>query len=172
MIDKQNAFAFSFPGLTGNEPIVLKKYEGQVLLIVNTASHCGFTKQYRQLQELYNTYKDRGLCVIATPSNDFGGQEPGSHEEIATFCETSFGVTFPVTGKVKIRGAAKHPFYDWAYQLLGFGSYPKWNFHKYLISREGRLTDYFYSLTQPTSRKLVRRIEALLDEPSPRSPSL
>ncbi len=131
-------------------------------MIVNTASHCGFTPQYTALEALYNKYKDRGFVIIGVPSNDFGGQEPGSNEEIAKFCKVNFGVTFPMTSKEVVSGDNAHPFFIWARNELGFGSAPKWNFHKYLIDRKGNMVDYFYSTTKPDSKKIEDAIEKLL----------
>ena len=125
------AYDFSFRTLVSQHPISLKNFEGQVILIVNTASYCGFTGQYEGLKNLYNTYKEKGFVVIGVPSNDFAGQEAGSHEEISSFCELNYAVNFPMTSKEVVLGNNAHPFYIWARKTLGFGSVPKWNFHKY-----------------------------------------
>jgi glutathione peroxidase len=146
----------------GKQPMPLSAYKGKVILIVNTASHCGFTPQFAGLESLYQKYKDRGLVVIGVPSNDFGKQEPGSGEEIEKFCTLNFGVTFPMTSKEVVSGDKAHPFYIWARQELGFGSAPKWNFHKYIIDRKGNVVDYFYSTTKPDSKKIIDAIEKLL----------
>ena len=155
-----NAYDFSFNSLVGHEPIPLIAYRGKVILVVNTASQCGFTKQYAGLEKLYKTYKEQGLVIIGVPSNDFGKQEPGSPDEIAAF----YGVTFPITAKEVVKGKSAHPFYQWAKKKLGFGTAPKWNFHKYLISREGELIDYFNSMTAPDSKKIVDAIEKALGQ--------
>nr|MBP9728756.1 glutathione peroxidase [Gammaproteobacteria bacterium] len=126
----KTAFDFSFQSATG-AVFPLSHFRGKVLLIVNTASQCGFTRQYQALEQLYKQYQDRGLVVIGVPSNDFGGQEPGTDEEIQAFCQTRFGVTFPVVKKEPLKGASIHPFYRWARETFGFGTAPKWNFHKY-----------------------------------------
>ena len=152
----------SFKTLTGQDPMPLKQFEGRVILIVNTASHCGFTSQYEGLEKLYNHYKDKGLVVIGVPCNDFGQQEPGSNQEIADFCTINYGVTFPMTAKEVVSGDNAHPFYVWAKKTLGFGTAPKWNFHKYLIDRKGHLIDYFHSTTAPDSARLKRAIEKAL----------
>jgi glutathione peroxidase len=136
------AYDFSFESLQG-EPMPLANYKGKVLLVVNTASKCGFTPQYKGLEALYNQYKGRGLVIIGVPSNDFGAQEPGSAKEISAFCQLNYGVTFPMTSRQVVSGDNAHPFYKWAYSVLGFGSAPKWNFHKYLIDRNGHIVDYF-----------------------------
>lgn len=159
-----NAYSFSFKTLMGEEPMPLSQYEGKVLLVVNTASKCGFTGQYEGLETLYQKYKDQGLVVIGVPSNDFGKQEPGSGEEIANFCRVNYGVTFPMAAKEVVSGDDAHPFYQWAKQKLGFGTAPKWNFHKYLISRKGELVDYFHSTTAPDSGRLVKAVEKALQQ--------
>lgn len=157
----KTAYDFAFESLTG-EPMPLSDYKGKVLLIVNTASKCGFTPQYKGLESLYETYKDKGLVIIGVPSNDFGAQEPGSAADIQHFCQLNYGVTFPMTSKYSVTGRQAHPFYQWAHEVLGFGSAPKWNFHKYLVDRQGRLVDYFGSATAPDADKLVSAIERQL----------
>lgn len=159
-----SAYQFTFRQLMGGKPLPLADYKGKVLLIVNTASHCGFTPQYEGLEKLYSTYKEQGLVIIGVPSNDFGQQEPGSSEEIATFCKTNYGVTFSLAGKEVVSGSQAHPFFLWARKVLGFGSAPKWNFHKYLINRKGQIVDYYNSMTGPDSQKITSRIEGLLKE--------
>jgi glutathione peroxidase len=154
-------YEYSFKKANGDE-LSLAEYRGKVIMIVNTASQCGFTKQYRGLEELYQTYKDQGLVIIAVPSDDFGHQEPGSDEQIQRFCTTTFGVTFPIAKKEVITGEHAHPFYVEAKKELGFGTAPKWNFHKYLINREGKLVDYFNSTTSPDAARVKRAIEDLL----------
>lgn len=163
--DNASAYDYSFQALTGGKPLPLSQFKGKVLLIVNTASECGFTPQYEGLEKLYNAYKDKGLVVIGVPSNDFGKQEPGSSEEIAKFCKVNYGVTFPMAAKVVVSGDKAHPFYLWAKKVLGFGTAPKWNFHKYLINRKGQLVDYFNSTTKPDSDKVTQVVEKLLNEP-------
>ncbi len=156
-----SAYDFSFESLEG-EPMPLSQYKGKVLLVVNTASKCGFTPQYEGLEALYNKYKDRGLVIIGVPSNDFGAQEPGTATEIHEFCKLHYGVTFPMTSKQVVTGDNAHPFYQWVHAQLGFASAPKWNFHKYLIDTEGRPVDFFLSTTAPDSGKLQRAIEEQL----------
>jgi glutathione peroxidase len=160
------AYAYSFETLMGHKPLPLEAYQGKVLLIVNTASKCGFTPQYAGLETLYKTYKDKGLIVIGVPSNDFGHQEPGSEEDIADFCQINYGVTFPITTKEIVKGKNAAPFYVWAKQKLGFGTAPKWNFHKYLINRKGELIDYFNSTTSPEAGRFIKAVENALDEKS------
>jgi glutathione peroxidase len=161
----QNVYGFTFKTLIGEKPLPLAGYKGKVLLIVNTASNCGFTPQYEGLEKLYNTYKDKGLVIIGVPSNDFGAQEPGSSDEIAHFCKLNYGVSFPMTSKEVVSGKHAHPFYTYAKKTLGFGTAPKWNFHKYLINRDGVLIDYFNSTTSPDSARLIKAVEAALAEP-------
>lgn len=158
-----SAYDYSFTTLIGEKPLPLSQFKGKVVLVVNTASQCGFTKQYDGLQKLYDTYKERGLVILGVPSNDFGSQEPGSSEEIASFCKKNFGVTFPMASKQVVSGDEAHPFYQWARKTLGFGTAPKWNFHKYLIGRDGRLVDYFNSTTAPDAERLTQAIEQALD---------
>ena len=144
------------------EARTLADYAGKVLLIVNVASKCGFTPQYTGLQKLWEKYKNRGLVVLGVPSNDFGAQEPGSEQEIKTFCETSFGVSFPMTAKEKVTGGDAHPLYRWIAEQLGEGGAPRWNFHKYLISRQGELLEAWPSRVAPEAPELVRAVEAAL----------
>jgi glutathione peroxidase len=160
----KTAYDFSFKTLVDEQPLPLKQFAGKVLLIVNTASNCGLTPQYAGLEQLYNTYKDNGLVVIGVPSNDFGSQEPGNNRDISSFCTINYGVTFPMTSKEVVSGDKACPFYIWAKQTLGFGTAPKWNFHKYLINRQGVLIDYFNSTTAPDSPKIKSAIEKALAE--------
>lgn len=156
------AYDFSFESINPHEVIDLLAFKGQVILLVNVASRCGFTKQYKALQALYQAYQAKGVVVIGVPSNDFGKQEPGDSEQIKTFCALNFGVTFPLTSKTHVRGKNAHPFYQWAKKQKGFLATPKWNFHKYLINQTGELVDYFSSLTAPDNRKIVNAIDQLL----------
>jgi glutathione peroxidase len=157
-----SAYDFSFAPLSGKQPVALSDYHGKVVLVVNTASKCGFTPQYDGLEKLYEEYKDKGLVIIGVPSNDFGTQEPGSSDDIASFCKLNYGVTFPMTAKVDVTGANADPFYKWARGQLGALAAPKWNFHKYLIDKNGKLVDYFISTTTPDSTKLRAAIDWLL----------
>lgn len=156
------AYEYSFPSLVGKKSLSLADFKGKVILIVNTASKCGFTPQYKALEALYMQYKDKGLVIIGVPSNDFAKQEPASDEEIASFCHINYGVSFPMTGKEPVIGKNAHPFYLWARSKLGFLAAPKWNFHKYLLDKQGNLVDYFYSTTSPTAPKVTKEIEKLL----------
>lgn len=163
-MQEKTAYDFTFQKLHDNEKLPLSQFEGKVLLVVNTASHCGFTPQYEGLEKLYNDYKEQGLVIIGVPSNDFGGQEPGTSAEIVTFCRTNYGVTFPMADKEVVSGDGAHPFYVWAKESLGFGTAPKWNFHKYLINRHGKLIDYFHSTTSPDSDGIKKALEKALSE--------
>lgn len=158
----QTAHDFSFNTLNENKPLALKDFSGKVILIVNTASYCGFTPQYQALEALYQAYKDKGLIILGVPSNDFGKQEPGNDQEIGQFCQLNYNLSFPMATKEIVSGKNAHPFYTWAKKNLGFGTAPKWNFHKYLINREGRLIDYFHSTTSPSSRRIKCAIENAL----------
>lgn len=155
------AYDFVFEAIDG-EKLPLKAFRGKVILVVNTASRCGFTKQYKALQSLWSKYRNQGLVVLGIPSNDFGRQEPGDESEIKTFCEVNFNVDFPMTSKVNVKGESAHPFYKWARDEMGSIAIPRWNFHKYLIAADGRLIDWFASTTDPESKRLVSAIEALL----------
>jgi len=158
----QTAHDFTFTSITG-EPLALQSFEGKLVLVVNTASQCGFTGQYEGLQKLWETYMDQGLVILGVPSNDFGAQEPGSHETIKDFCELNYGVTFPLSEKTTVKGKNAHAFYAWARQEKGMLAAPKWNFHKYLIDKNGTLVDWFATPTKPLSKKITTRIESLLD---------
>ena len=140
----------------------LSTYKNKTVLLVNVASNCGFTKQYSELQELYEQYKDKGLIVLGVPSNQFGGQEPGSNNQIKDFCETNFNITFPMTGKFDVKGKNAHPIYIWANENHGKSSIPKWNFHKILINKEGKVEETYASFTKPMSKKLIKKIEEIL----------
>ena len=145
-----------------NENISLSELRGKTILLVNVASKCGFTKQYTDLQTLYDNYKDKDFLVIGVPSNQFGGQEPGSNEEIKNFCETNFNITFPITDKVDVKGKNAHTIYKWAKKNYGNSTVPKWNFHKILINKEGKIQDTFNSFITPLSDKITKQIELVL----------
>ena len=159
----ENAYAFSFSSIEG-QPLPLDAYRGKAVLVVNTASFCGFTRQYADLQAVWTRYRDRGLVVLGVPSNDFGNQEPGSDAEIKQFCEVNFDVDFPLAAKVHVSGEQAHPFYRWAAEEAGAGSVPRWNFHKYLVSPEGELAASFSTMTPPTAEAVTRAIEANLPD--------
>ncbi len=161
VLHAQTAHDFSFTSIEG-EPLPMASFAGKAVLLVNTASRCGFTHQYGDLQSVWESYRDRGLVVLGVPSNDFGSQEPGTEAEIKHFCEVNFDVDFPLTEKEAVKGEAAHPFYRWAAQELGLGSKPRWNFHKYLIAPDGRLAGWFGTSTPPTAAEVVQAIEAVL----------
>jgi glutathione peroxidase len=145
-----------------SEELNLNQFKGKVVLLVNVASKCGFTKQYTELQALYDMYKEKGLVVIGVPTNQFGGQEPGTNKEIKEFCETNFNITFPMTNKVNVKGEKAHDLYLWAKKNHGRSTIPKWNFHKILINKEGKIQDTFSSFTEPLSKKIIKEIESIL----------
>ena len=147
--------------ITGDE-LNIAEMKGKTILLVNVASKCGFTKQYEELQQLYDNFKDKGLIVIGIPSNQFGGQEPGSESEIKNFCETNFNITFPMTSKYDVKGDNAHPIYLWAKETYGNSTVPKWNFHKILINKEGKVEDTFVSFTNPLSKKIIKKLEQIL----------
>ena len=142
--------------------INFSEYNDKAILLVNVASKCGFTKQYNNLQTLWETYKDKGLIVLGVPSNQFGGQEPGTNKEIKSFCEINFNITFPLTEKVDVKGDKANAIYKWAYKNHGKSTVPKWNFHKILINKDGKIQDTFSSFTEPTSKKITNEIEKIL----------
>ena len=144
------------------EELNIAGMNGKTILLVNVASNCGFTKQYDELQKLYDDYKDKGLIVIGVPSNQFGGQEPGTENEIKDFCETNFNITFPITSKYDVKGSNAHPIYLWAKETYGKSAVPKWNFHKILINKEGKIEDTYLSFTNPLSNKITKKIEQIL----------
>ncbi|MSO92084.1 MAG: glutathione peroxidase [Rhodospirillales bacterium] len=156
-----SAHDFRFTAIEGGE-LSLARFKGKAVLVVNTASMCGYTPQYAGLQNLWARYRERGLVVLGVPSNDFGGQEPGTEKEIKQFCDTAFGIDFPMTTKEKVIGANAHPFYSWAAKELGGESVPKWNFHKYLIAPDGRLVRFFPTRMPPDAPELIGAIEAAL----------
>ncbi len=143
--------------------IELSKYKDNAVLLVNVASNCGFTKQYADLQLIWNNYKNKGLVVIGVPSNQFGSQEPGSNEDIKEFCKVNFNVTFPMTDKINVKGNNAHPIYKWAAENYGKSAIPKWNFHKILIDKEGKVFNTYSSFTKPTANKITKDIEQILN---------
>ena len=158
--DNVTAYDFEFNGIDGNL-IKLSEYKEKIIIVVNVASRCGYTPQYEDLQSLWSSYKDKDLVVIGVPTNNFR-QEPGSNKEIKDFCETNFGITFPMTEKISVIGNNSHPFYKWAKKDYGIGAIPKWNFHKIIIGKNGRVVDTFSSITNPSSAKFKKIIENLI----------
>lgn len=156
-----NAHNFEFSSIEG-KPIKLSDYKGKVVMIVNTASHCGFTGQYNDLQALYEEYSEKGFVVLGVPSADFGGQEFDSEKKVQSFTEEKYSISFPLTSISSVKGNDAHPFYQWAAEQGGFLSGPKWNFHKYIIGKDGGFVEGFVSTTLPTSKKVKKVIEAEL----------
>ena len=156
-----SAHDFSFTSIAG-QPLDMKQFAGHPVLVVNVASFCGFTPQYADLQKLHERYGGKGLVVLGVPSNDFGAQEPKTEPEIASFCETNYGVTFPLTSKQKVIGSEAHPLYRWIAVEAGEGAAPKWNFHKYLIGKDGSLKEAWPSRVSPTSAEITSAIDAEL----------
>ena len=155
------AYDFKFKNLDGSD-LSLSEYKGKIVVVVNVASQCGFTNQYEDMQNVWEQYQSRGVVMLGVPSNDFGKQEPGSNEDIKNFCEAKFGISFPMTEKVSVKGADAHPFYLWAEKNHGKSAVPKWNFHKIIINKEGKIEKTFSSMTNPSSKKFIEVIENLL----------
>ena len=148
---------FSFNDVEG-KIINLADYKEKVILVVNVASRCGFTNQYKGLQALWTEYKDKDLVIVGVPSNNFR-QEPGTNKQIKDFCETTFGINFPITEKLSVIGTDAHPFFLWAKKNYGSGAVPKWNFHKIIIGKNGKVANTFSSITKPSSNKFISTIE-------------
>ena len=151
------AYQYEFKDINGKS-LKLDNYKDKIILVVNVASRCGYTPQYNELQKLWTDYKDKNLVIIGVPTNNFK-QEPGSNKEIKDFCETNFGISFPITEKINVIGKNAHPFYKWAKEDYGLGAIPKWNFHKILIGKNGKVIDTFASFTKPNSKKILNSIE-------------
>ena len=151
---KSDFFDLNFEGIDGNI-ISLKDFKNKPIIIVNSASFCGFTYQYEQLENLYQKFKKKELVVIAIPSNDFGGQEFKDNKKVKEFCEVNFNISFPITTITKVKGKNRHPFFKWVEKEAGYLSLPKWNFYKYLISKDGKLSSWFSSVTKPSSETLM-----------------
>ena len=162
--EPNSAYDIKMTAIDG-KPLPLAKYRGQVMMVVNTASFCGYTPQYEALQKVHETYRARGFTVLGVPSGDFKGQEYGSNKEIAQFCESKFGIRFPMAEKASVIGPNAAPFYKWAQGELGPDNVPKWNFHKYLVGRDGRLIAAFPSKVKPDAPEVVAAIEKALAAP-------
>jgi glutathione peroxidase len=156
-----SAFDFEFASLRGT-PMPLKDFAGKPLIIVNTASKCGFTPQYAGLEAQWQKRKESGLVIIGVPCNQFGGQEPGSADDITSFCQVNYGVDFPMTEKVDVKGASAHPLFRWLAAQGGYWSRPRWNFYKYLIGPDGQLKSWFSSFTSPKSAKFDQAVDVLI----------
>ena len=160
--DSKSFYDLSINSIDGDE-IKFSNFKEKSILLVNVASNCGFTKQYEDLQKLYELYKSKGLIVLGVPSNQFGNQEPGGEKEIKNFCEANFNITFPMTSKYDVKGNKAHPVYLWAKESYGNSAVPKWNFHKILIDKNGKIQDTFASFTNPMSNKIKKEIEKILN---------
>lgn len=159
--DDKSAYDFSFTSIDG-KPLPFSTFKGKAVLVVNTASECGYTPQYKDLEALWQQYRGKGLVVLGVPSNDFGGQEPGTEAEIKNFCERQYAVDFPLTSKEPVSGAAAHPFYKWLAAEAGDAAAPRWNFHKYLIGPDGELAAWFPHKVSPSSAELKKAVEEAL----------
>jgi glutathione peroxidase len=164
--DRATAYQFQFDGLWA-EHVPMTAFEGEVVLVVNTASRCGYTPQYEGLQQIYDEYHAQGFEIVGVPANNFMGQEPGSTEEIQQFCTLNYGVTFPMAAKTDVVGASRHPFYAWAEQQIGESAVPQWNFHKLLLGRDGHLIAAFPTQTEPTSEDVRTAITQALAASTP-----
>jgi glutathione peroxidase len=158
---RMQGYDFEFTSIDGDK-LPLSQYRGRPVLVVNTASFCGYTPQYEDLEALWRKYRDRGLVVIGVPSNDFGEQEPGSATEIKQFCEGTYAVDFPLTDKQTVVGSAAHPFFRWIASELGEAGTPRWNFHKYLIAPDGSLVGAWPSRVRPTDNEITGDVEQYL----------
>ena len=158
---RMTAHEFGFTSIEG-QPLPMSAWKGRPVLVVNTASFCGYTPQYKDLEALWRKYRERGLVVLGVPSNDFGQQEPGTAKEIKEFCETNYDIGFPLAEKQKVLGGDAHPFYRWVVAELGEGGAPRWNFHKYLVAPDGTLAGAWPSRVTPLAPEVTREIETLL----------
>ena len=156
------AYDFKFVDLDGSS-LNLSEHKDKVIVVINVASQCGFTNQYEDMQKVWEKYQKRGMLMLGVPSNDFGNQEPGDNKEIKNFCESKFGITFPITEKVSVKGENAHPFYRWAKDNYGKSAIPKWNFHKIIIDKKGKVHDTFASITNPSSKRFIKSLEKALD---------
>ena len=154
------AYDYQFNSIDG-DLIKLNQYKDKVIVVVNVASRCGYTPQYEDLQSLWSKYKDKNVVVLGVPTNNFR-QEPGNNKQIKDFCETNFGITFPMSEKIDVIGSNSHPFYQWARKDYGIGAIPKWNFHKIIIGKNGKIVETFSSITKPSSKKFTKTIEDLI----------
>lgn len=163
-MNSKNIYNYSAKDTSGKE-LSLESYKGKVILIVNTASKCGFTPQLEDLEATYQRYKDQGFEILGFPSNNFGGQEPLEGNDLGEFCAINYGVTFKIFDKIDVVGKEQHPLFKFLSSKSENGilnSQPKWNFHKYLIDKNGNVVDYYYSLTKPSGKKITKAIENLL----------
>ena len=159
--EDKSAYDFSFKSIDGG-PLPFSTFKGKAVLVVNTASECGYTPQYKDPEALWQAYRNRGLVVLGVPSNDFGGQEPGTEAAIKQFCERQYAVDFPLTAKEQVSGAGAHPFYKWLASEAGDAAAPRWNFHKYLIGPNGQLAAWFPHKVSPSAADLKAAVEQAL----------
>jgi len=155
------AYDFNFNDLDGSI-LKLSDYKDKVIVVINVASQCGFTNQYEDMQKIWEKYQDKGVIILGVPSNEFGKQEPGSNKDIKNFCEAKFGISFPMTEKISVKGEDAHPFYIWARENYGKSAIPKWNFHKIIIDKNGKVAETFSSITNPSSKKFIKTLEKLM----------
>jgi len=155
----RSVYDFELASIDGHNKISFKSFKGKLILVINTASFCGFTKQYIEIEKLWQKYKDLGVIIIAVPSNDFGGQEPAPNDEIARFCLNNFNIAFILAAKTTVKGKNAHPFFKWVRENYGWLASPKWNFYKFLIDLNGEPLAWFSSLTSPTSKKITDIID-------------
>ena len=158
-----NVYEFNFTSIDG-KIIKLSDFKGKPMVIINTASLCGFTNQYTNIETIFRKYAEKDLTVIAVPSNDFGNQELSSNKKVKEFCTTNFNTSFLLTEITNIKGENGHPFFSWVKKEAGFLAFPKWNFYKYLINREGKLVAWYGSVTKPTAIKVIKEIEKIILE--------
>lgn len=157
------AYEFNFNNIDGNL-LKLSDYENKVIVVINVASQCGFTNQYSDMQKVWDVYKSKDVIILGVPSNDFGKQEPGNNKEIKNFCESKFGISFPMTEKVIVKGENAHPFYIWAKENHGKSAVPKWNFHKIIINKNGKVEETFSSIINPSSKKFLTALENTINK--------
>ena len=156
------AYDFKFKNLDGSN-LNLSEFKEKVIIVINVASQCGFTNQYEDMQSIWEKYQKKDVVILGVPSNDFGQQEPGNSQEIKNFCEAKFGISFPMTEKVSVKGTNAHPFYSWAHKNFGKSAIPKWNFHKIIIDKNGKVADTFASIVNPSSKKFIKALEKALN---------
>jgi glutathione peroxidase len=164
-VDKKVLYSFTMKTIDGKDK-PLTEYKGKVLLVVNVASICGYTPQYKDLEEVYRTYKDKGFVILGFPANNFGRQEPGTDADIKTFCDTKYDVTFDLFSKISVRGDDQHPLYQYITKDSPFPGDVKWNFQKYLVDKKGNIVAKYLSKVKPTDKDVVQQIERLLNDPS------
>jgi glutathione peroxidase len=162
-VDKKSIYDFTMRTIDGKEKS-LSDYKGEVLLVVNVASQCGYTPQYKDLEEVFEKYKGKGFRILAFPANNFGEQEPGSDQEIKTFCQTNYSVTFDLFSKISVKGDDQHPLYRYITKESPFPGDVKWNFQKYLVDKDGNIVAMFPSRVKPTDKAFIEKVESLLDQ--------